>query len=157
MITLYQHNHQILPWSTGSAYLHFMYEVGPHKLITGVECEFPAIKAKQTVLLDTGAELSVVDNEIYQAFSYQSASLGAAVGSTTLHTRLGTFQGHLYRVEISLIADWGEPLTIEGTFLFCEHWTGPTVLGFYGCLERIRFAIDPNYEQVGGIYFAETS
>ncbi len=43
---------------------------------------------------------------------------------------------------------------VEGTFLFCEHWNGPTVLGLQGFLERIRFAIDPNYDQVGCIYFA---
>jgi len=55
---------------------------------------------------------------------------------------------------VELTAHWGEPLTVEGTFLFCEHWNGPTVLGLQGFLEQIRFAIDPNYERVGCIYFA---
>ncbi len=40
-----------------------------------------------------------------------------------------------------------QTLAMEGTFLFCEDWEGPTVLGFHGFLERIRFAIDPDYEQ----------
>jgi hypothetical protein len=143
-----------VPWSTGGAYLRFLYESGPHKLITGVECEFSAIQTKQTALLDTGAELSVVSHSIYQWFVDTDLALGSPVGQVTLHTRLGTFAGNLYRVAVTLTAHWGQPLTIEGTFLFCEEWTGPTVLGFQGCLERLRFAIDPNYERVGGIYFA---
>jgi hypothetical protein len=145
--------HQTVPWSTGGAYLQFLYEYDRHKLITGVECEFAAIQMKQMALLDTGAELSVVSNTVYQCF-FQDFELGSPVDHVTLHSRLGTFEGNLYRVEVTLTAQWGQPLTVEGTFLFCEDWTGPTVLGFHGCLERLRFAIDPNYERVGGIYFA---
>jgi hypothetical protein len=143
-----------VPWSTGGAYLRFLYDFGPHKIITGVDCEFPAIQAKQVALLDTGAELSVVSQSIYQCFFDTDLVLGSPVDQVTLHTRLGTFAGNLYRVEVTLTAQWGQPLTIEGTFLFCDDWTGPTVLGFHGCLERLRFAIDPNYEREGGIYFA---
>jgi hypothetical protein len=47
-------------------------------------------------------------------------------------------------------------LLIDGTFLFGEEWRGPTVLGFHGFLERIRLAIEPDYEKIGGIYFAAT-
>jgi hypothetical protein len=56
MNNLYRHNRNIAQWSTGGAYLQFLYEVGPHKLITGVECEFLAIQTKQMALLDTGSE-----------------------------------------------------------------------------------------------------
>jgi hypothetical protein len=143
-----------VPWSTGGAYLQFLYKSGPHKLVTGVECEFSTFQMKQMVLLDTGAELSVVGHPIYQWVVDTDFALGSPVDQVTLHTRLGTFTGNLHRVEVTLTAQWGQPLTIEGTFLFCEEWTGPTVLGFHGFLERIRFAIDPNYERVGGIYFA---
>ncbi|OQW89003.1 MAG: hypothetical protein BWK78_07835 [Thiotrichaceae bacterium IS1] len=132
----------------------FLYEIDPHKLITGVECQFPAIQMEQMALLDTGSELSVAGSTVYQWFFYRNVSLGEPVGQRSIHTRLGTFEGHLYRLEVKLTAHWGESLTVEGTLLFCEHWTGPTVLGFHGFLERLRFAIDPNYEQVGCIYFA---
>ncbi|RKZ45033.1 MAG: hypothetical protein DRQ41_01265 [Gammaproteobacteria bacterium] len=139
----YSFNDTIYQWSTGAAYLHLLYDLGPYRLITGVECEFPEIKEKQIALLDTGAELSVAGNEIYQVFSEKDIFLGTPVGTRKIHTRFGHFEGTLYRVDVSLKADWGEPLTIEGTFLFCEDWKGPTVLGFYGFLERIRFAIEP--------------
>ncbi|MDM8525826.1 hypothetical protein QUF80_20835 [Desulfococcaceae bacterium HSG8] len=126
-----------------------------HKLVTGVECEFLAIGTKQIVLLDTGAEWSVAGYEIYQSFSDENVSLGSSLGKKTISSRLGSFEGDLYRIDVCLTANWGESLTIEGTFLFCEDWQGPTVLGFHGFLERIRFAIDPYYEKVGCIYFSE--
>jgi hypothetical protein len=157
MANLYKLNRSKSQWSTGGAYVHFLHDIGPYKLVTAVECEFTAINTKQIALLDTGAELSVMGAVAYELFLYKHLVLGASVGNTTINTRLGNFQGTLHRVEVSLTADWGQPLTIEGTFLFCEQWTGPTVLGFHGFLERVRFAIDPNYEQVGGIYFAEAS
>jgi hypothetical protein len=151
---LYQKNQRFSQWSTGAAYLYPLYEVGPYKLITGVECEFITIDRKEVALLDTGAELSIAGNEVYRDFLTQNTLLGTPVGNRTVSTRLGNFEGTLYRVDVGLTADWGEPLTIEGTFLFCEQWQGPTVLGFHGFLERIRFAIDPDYEQIGCIYFS---
>jgi hypothetical protein len=154
MSNLYKKNQTLSQWSTGGAYLHFLYEAGWHKLVTGIECEFVAIDTKQIALLDTGSELSVVGYEVYQGFSDENLSLDSPVGKRTISTRLGNFEGTLYRVDVSLKADWGEELTVEGTFLFCEQWQGPTVLGFHGFLERIRFAIDPDYEQIGCIYFS---
>jgi hypothetical protein len=156
MSDLYKKNQSLSQWSTGGAYLHFLYEMGPYKLTTGVECEFVAIDHRKIALLDTGAELSITRHEIYQNFLDENISLGSPLGKRTISTRLGNFEGTLYRVDVGLTADWGEPLIIEGTFLFCEQWQGPTVLGFYGFLERIRFAIEPDYEQIGCIYFSAT-
>ena len=36
-----------------------------------------------------------------------------------------------------------EELPIDATWLIIEDWPGPTVLGWRGCLERMRFAVDP--------------
>ena len=153
---LYQKNQTLSQWSTGAAYLYPLYELGPYKLITGVACELIALNRKEIALLDTGAELSVAGHEVYQGFLEKDIPLDFSVGKRTINTRFGNFEGLLYRIDIALTADWGEPLTIEGTFLFCKDWRGPTVLGFHGFLERIRFAIDPDYEQIGCIYFAKT-
>jgi len=154
MPILYKKNQTFSQWSTGGAYLHFLHEMGPYKLITGIECEFVEVNRKEIALLDTGAELSIVGHEVYQSFLDENVPLGSPVGKRTINTRLGNFEGLLYRVDVGLTADWGEPLTIEGTFLFSDAWQGPTVLGFHGFLERIQFAIEPNYEQVGCIYFS---
>jgi len=59
MNNLYRHNRNIAQWSTGGAYLQFLYEVGPHKLITGVECEFLAIQTKQMALFRYGVKRKI--------------------------------------------------------------------------------------------------
>jgi hypothetical protein len=156
MAYLYQKNKTLSQWSTGAAYLYPLYEVGSYNLITGVQCEFTAIDLREIALLDTGAEFSVAGRDVYQGFLDENVYLDSPVGKRTINTRLGNFEGDLYRIDVAFTADWGEPLTVEGTFLFCEEWTGPTVLGFHGFLERIRFAIDPDYEKVGCIYFSVT-
>jgi hypothetical protein len=157
MNTLYCHNQTISQWSTGGAYFYPLHEVGHHKLIMGIECEFLAIQKKQIAMLDTGAELCVAGNDVYQLFLAEHGFLGdSIIGKRKINTRLGNFEGTLHRIEIVLAAIWGEDLLVEGTFLFCEEWEGPTVLGFHGFLERIRLAIDPDYENTGGIYFAST-
>ncbi len=93
MADLYRVNHTLSQWNTGGAYLHFLYEIDNYKLITGIECEFPAIKAKQIALLDTGAELSIAGSQIYQAYSYEQVFLDTPVGIATINTRLGNFAG----------------------------------------------------------------
>ena len=114
MADLYQKNRTFSRWNTGAAYLHFLYEGGMHRLVTGIECEFLAIGTKQIVLLDTGAEWSVAGYEIFQSFSDENA-LGNPLGKKRISSRLGSFEGHLYRIDVCLPASWGESLTMEGT------------------------------------------
>ncbi|MCP4627568.1 MAG: hypothetical protein GY850_29240 [bacterium] len=54
-------------------------------------------------------------------------------------------EGSLHHVNITLLAEKnsGDDLTIESTAFVSEEWEGPTVLGYRGFLERIRFALDP--------------
>lgn len=37
-------------------------------------------------------------------------------------------------------------MTIEATCFTSPDWLGPNVLGWKGCLERLRFAVDPGDE-----------
>jgi len=41
----------------------------------------------------------------------------------------------------------GQPLLVEATWFVSPDWPGPLVLGWKGCLERFRFALDPNEER----------
>jgi hypothetical protein len=58
-------------------------------------------------------------------------------------------QGRLYRLNVSLPADEGEDVPFQATAFVPEHYEEeqwgaiPSILGFHGCLERIRMAIDP--------------
>jgi hypothetical protein len=40
--------------------------------------------------------------------------------------------------------DLGDEVTVEATFFLAEHLPDPTVIGWRGCLVRLRFAIDPS-------------
>ena len=63
-----------------------------------------------------------------------------------LHTRFGLITGSLGRVTVRFVAADGEPLTIDATCFTSEGWLGPMVIGWKGCLERIRFGLDPSEE-----------
>jgi len=68
-------------------------------------------------------------------------------------------QGRLHRLFLTLLAEVGENLGFEATAFVPEPheeegWSDmPSILGFYGCLERIRMAIDPVTET---FYFGST-
>ncbi len=52
--------------------------------------------------------------------------------------------------KIRLIADVGEPLDIDSTVFIPPDWRAPSILGYTGALDRMRFAVDP---QVNRFYF----
>ena len=58
-------------------------------------------------------------------------------------------QGRLYRLNVTLLADEGDDVPFQATAFVPERYEAeqwgelPSILGFYGCLERIRIAIDP--------------
>jgi hypothetical protein len=59
------------------------------------------------------------------------------------------------RVGFTLIAEKGDPLATEGAFFVTEDWPdGLNFLGYSGCLDSIRFALDP---QANHFYFGPGS
>jgi len=71
----------------------------------------------------------------------------------------GRFDGVLHRVRLTLVAADGDDLSIEPTVFVPrlkpgEAWPEdfPCILGMQGCLERLRFAVDPNDDT---FYFGE--
>jgi hypothetical protein len=75
-----------------------------------------------------------------------------APGDTHLLTRFGRLTGQLVRLPTVLVAEEGENVEIEATWFISGDWPGPMVLGWKGCLERVRFGFDPGSET---FYFAE--
>ena len=78
-----------------------------------------------------------------------------------LLSRGAWLSGVLYRVSLTLPADQGIALTIDATAFVPEQaphqeWADdfPCILGMSGCLERLRFAIDPVRDT---FYFGELS
>jgi hypothetical protein len=82
-----------------------------------------------------------------------SASAWKAVrGSASLQSRFGTIRGEWIRVPLILLASEGDELPVEATWFVSADWPGPLVIGWKGCLERLRFALDPGHES---FYFGD--
>jgi len=79
-------------------------------------------------------------------------SLDARIGLREVRTNRGLLRGGLYRVAMKVLAAQGIGVEIQATAMVPhadqEHWRdAPTFLGFDGCLERLRFAVDPAEEK----------
>ena len=78
------------------------------------------------------------------------------IGDDKVKIRGVDCKGSLYRATLRIIADQGESLeqlvTVFVPVITAEEWGElPTFLGLSGCLEFLRFAIDPRTQQ---FYFA---
>jgi hypothetical protein len=60
-----------------------------------------------------------------------------------LHTRLGYFQGTLGHGQLRIVAAQGEHLEVQALMFLSPDWPGGNFIGYEGCLDRIRFAVDP--------------
>jgi len=121
--------------------------VGGHRLLVAVPCQVGDLPPTVYALLDTAAEWCVLPEAYADAIGYQAHSSDPPF---QLHSRLGLFSGRLCRLPLTFPAEDGEALTIQATFLICPDWPGPVVIGWKGCLERLRFALEPDGE---ALYF----
>ncbi|HEX9945515.1 MAG TPA: hypothetical protein VGG03_26170 [Thermoanaerobaculia bacterium] len=90
--------------------------------------------------LDTGAAWSILDSSIAHSLGLFETD----DTSTKLDTRFGRIGGRLVRIPIRFVADQGTSLDANSTFFVSPDWpAGLTFLGYSGCLDSIRFALDP--------------
>jgi hypothetical protein len=93
-------------------------------------------------VVDTGGVYLCCDKQ-----TAQDLRLDPAVGleTLTLIGGMGKIRGSLHRISLTLVPDRGQGLELQVT-AFIPHqdeiWNLPSLLGFQGCLERLRFAID---------------
>lgn len=116
-------------------------------LLVAIPCQVGARSTKDAGLLDTAGPWCVLPPSVALDLGY---SLDSA-GDTYLHTRFGLLPGELIRLPIVFTADEGEPAEVEATWFLSPDWPGPIVIGWTGCLERMRFAFDPREND---FYFA---
>jgi len=125
-----------------------IFEPGRPVLLVGVPCRLGDLIDQDIALLDTAAEWCVMTPTV-------AADLGIATSPRSprirLASRFGTFSGTLERVSVQFTAEDGQSVAVEATWFVAPDWSGPLVIGWRGCLERMRFAIDPTEE---AIYFA---
>jgi len=108
-------------------------------------------------VLDTGGVYCILDPTIATVIGFDP---DGAIRSTNVSIRGQSYSGNLYRANLEIIAQIGNTLRQEVTVFVpdaeIEDWRGrglPTFLGLTGCLEFIRFALDPLSES---FYFGPT-
>jgi hypothetical protein len=98
---------------------------------------------RTTAVVDTAAPYMICEPEIAEQLSLSASE---SIGATQLLTHLGLVTGYLYRAPITLPASSGRSVELQATVFVPQpdQWANnPSSLGFHGCLERIRLAIDP--------------
>lgn len=95
--------------------------------------------------VDTGGIYLVCDPEIGDLLDLNPAD---GLETPPLLIRGRKVQGALHRMYLTLLAEQGKSLEVEITAFVPqlepnEKWSLPTFMGLSGCLERIRFAVDP--------------
>ncbi len=89
--------------------------------------------------------------------------LSGGLGKEQIRIRHGLLNGELYRIRITFLAEesHGNSLELEVTaFIYEEELNYPLFLGWYGCMERLQFAIQPFTEACGdsgGIFYFGSS
>lgn len=100
-----------------------------------------------TAVVDTGGVFFICTPELGKQLG-----LDPQRGAPTdkLYLRGRTLEGSLHPLEIELAAQDGETLIVTVTAFLPhlragEEWSEefPCIMGLYGCLERLRFAVDP--------------
>ena len=89
--------------------------------------------------LDTGSPWSILETEIADAVGLFDA--GGEPKRLISHGL--TFEGHLVRVAMLLLADDGDSLEVDATVFVSRDWPSGNFIGYSGLLESIRIALDP--------------
>jgi hypothetical protein len=137
------------PFATGEARWNARYALAGDKLPRlFVQVEIEGLPASAVV--DTGGAYLILNPEVADRLRL---GRDAIIHRDRLLIRGMSCWGTVYRVPITLPATAGEPLTFEATAFvpeleYGETWPLPSYLGWQGCLDRIRFAVDPADEVV---------
>jgi Aspartyl protease len=118
-----------------------------HLLFVSVACLLG--NRRVDALIDTGSQWCVLTTQLADDLGVLSQS---ELLHTRLHTLFGSLSGRLVRFPVSFHADDGVMVDVDATWFVSDDWPGPPVIGWKGCLEQLRFALDPGDES---FYFAE--
>jgi len=104
-------------------------------------------------VVDTGGVYLILEPNLAQELALDPQT---GVGNAILNIRGIKYNGSLYRIILQLPAEEGDDLFREVTAFIpnttIEDWGElPTFMGLMGCLEFLRFAVDPVENQ---FYFA---
>lgn len=101
-------------------------------------------------IVDTGSPYVVCPPYLSDVIGFDPAE---AIESIPFIIRGDSIRGKLYRLNVLFPADEGEDIMVDATvFVPDEEWQEswgehPGYIGLTGCLERMRFAVDPENDR----------
>jgi hypothetical protein len=95
------------------------------------------------------SEWCILAASVAERLGYEPDPLGWVL---PLHSRFGRVEGCIERIPVRFRSTDGATVEVQATWFVSADWPGPTVIGWKGCLERLRFAFDPNLDW---LYFGE--
>jgi hypothetical protein len=98
-----------------------------------------------SAFVDTGGAFFICDPNLVDELHIDPKE---ALDETVLRIRGVRYDGRLYRLQVTLQAEEGDPLSVDATVFIPElrpnqPWELSSIIGLTGFLERIRFAVDP--------------
>ena len=125
--------------------MHINFETPTRLYPLAVYCRLGTQKEEILSLIDTGSELSIIGAEIAEDLA---DDLGPRVfdQQITISSRFGSLVGYQHQLEIVFpsLRDFGTDLRVFGKVIVLEEDWPYCVLGMGGCLESMRFAIEPS-------------
>jgi hypothetical protein len=133
----------MMPACTGRVFYQSDRQEGPHSLLVAVPCRVGSVSRQVYALLDTTSERCVLPPDLAAELGDELDVIPAV---SQLHTRFGLLTGALGRVTVVFDAADGDALAVDATCFTSEGWRGPMVIGWKGCLDRMRIGLDPSDE-----------
>ena len=100
-------------------------------------------------VIDTGGMYFICDPILASRLRLEPEQ---GIGTESIVIRGQGYRGTLHRVTLTFLAEEGESMDVEATafvpLIYAEEeWTLPNFLGMYCCMERCRFAVDPDKQR----------
>jgi predicted aspartyl protease len=100
---------------------------------------------RTTAVIDTGTPYMICEPSLAEAAGLTRRS---AISSEKLLVRGVLIRGMIHRMNLTITAQEGDEIVLDATVFVPEvdeaAWNLPSFLGWDGCLERLRVAIDPS-------------
>lgn len=131
-------------WTSGVAEIEIHAESGPFRFPVSVPCRLGSLEGTHFALLDTGSARTIIGGELVELLDDQLGPI--LVPEIKISSRLGVFSGPLHQLQIQLpsLSEHGVDLDVDALVVAIKDWPPFVVLGMYGFLESIHFAIEPS-------------
>lgn len=136
------------PFATGMASYSYRPAINDisNRIMLQVSIEGILVEA----IVDTGSPYVICPPYLSEVIGFDPAT---AIESIPYKIRGIDMRGNLYRVNVLFPAEAGDNLSVDATvFVPNQEWQEawgefPAFIGLTGCLERMRFAVDPENDR----------